>query len=50
MGDIKVDVKEVGCEGMDRIHLVQDTILRRAFVNAVMNIWVPQNAKNFSTG
>jgi hypothetical protein len=40
-GDIKMDVREVGCEDMDRIDVAQDGVRWRVLVNAVMNLWVP---------
>jgi hypothetical protein len=38
---IKMDLREIGWDGMDRIDLAQDRDQRRALVNAVMNLRVP---------
>jgi len=39
--NIKIDVQDVGCEGMDWIELAQDMERWRARVNAVMYLGVP---------
>jgi hypothetical protein len=39
--DIKIDLREVGWDGIDWIDLAQDRDRWRALVNAVMNLRVP---------
>jgi len=39
--NIKTDVQDVGCGGMDWIEVAHDRDRWRALVNVVMNLWVP---------
>ena len=47
--DIKMDLQDVRWGGMDWIDLAQDRDRWRALVDAIMNLRVPQNARNFLT-
>jgi len=39
--NIRMNLQEVGCEGLDWIQLAQERDRWRAFVNVVMKFWVP---------
>ena len=39
--NIKMNLQEVGCGGMDWIELARDRDRWRALVNVAMNLWVP---------
>jgi hypothetical protein len=41
VGNIKIDLREIGWSGMDWIDLAQDRDQWRALVNTVMNLRVP---------
>jgi hypothetical protein len=39
--DIKMDLREIGWDGVDWIELAQERNQWRALMNTVMNLWVP---------
>jgi hypothetical protein len=38
--NIELDLREIGIDGVNRIHLTQDRVQWRAFVNTMMNLRV----------
>jgi hypothetical protein len=44
---MKMDLREIGWDGMDWIHLAQNRNQWRTLVNTVMNLQVPKNAGKF---
>jgi hypothetical protein len=47
--NIRTDLKEIGWESVEWIHLAQDRDQWRAVVNTVMKLRVPYKAGNFKT-
>jgi hypothetical protein len=39
--NIKIDIRKIGIDGANWIRLAKDRVQWRAFVNTVMNLWVP---------
>jgi hypothetical protein len=39
--NIKFDLKEIGFEDTNKIHLAQDRDQRLILMNTVMNVWLP---------
>jgi hypothetical protein len=39
--NIKIDLRDIGWDGVDWVDLAQDRGQWRAFVNTAMNLWVP---------
>jgi hypothetical protein len=50
VGNIKIDLRERGWDGVDWIDLAQDRDQWRALVNTAMKLRVPLNAGKFSSG
>jgi hypothetical protein len=47
--NIRTDLKEIGCEGVDWLHVAQDRDQWQAVVNRVMKLWIPESVENFLT-
>jgi hypothetical protein len=47
--NIKIDIQEVGCGGIDWMDLAQDRDKWRTLANAVMSLRVPKDAGNSLT-
>jgi hypothetical protein len=47
--NIRMDLREIGYEGVEWINLAQDRDQRRDRVNPLMNLRVPQKEGNFLT-
>jgi hypothetical protein len=50
LDNIKINLREIGWDGMDWIDLTQVRNQWRALVNMVMSLRVPQNAGKFLSG
>jgi hypothetical protein len=44
--NIKMDLRDIGIDGVNWIRPVQDRVQWRAFVNTVMNLWVPKRKQD----
>jgi hypothetical protein len=50
VGNIKMDLREIGWDDVDWIDMAQDRDQWRALVNTVLNLQVPSNAGKFLSG
>jgi hypothetical protein len=48
--NIKTDLREIGCDGVDWIDMAQDRDQWRARVNTILNLRFPCNAGKFLSG
>jgi len=48
-GNMRMDIWQIVCEGVDWIHLAQDRDQWRTLVKTVMDLLVPQKERNFLT-
>jgi hypothetical protein len=48
--NIKMDLREIGRDGVDWMDMAQDRVQRKALVNTVLNLRVPKNAGKFLRG
>jgi hypothetical protein len=44
---IRLDLRELGIKGANWIQLAEDRVQWQAFVNTVMNLWVPLESRIF---
>jgi hypothetical protein len=49
VNNFKIDLRGIGCDGMDWIELAQKRDQRKALVSMVMNLKVPLNVGKFSS-
>jgi hypothetical protein len=50
LDNIKIDLRDIGWGGMGWIDLAQDMDQRKALMNTLMNLWIPQNSGKFFSG
>jgi hypothetical protein len=50
VNNIKMDLRDIGWDGVDSIEMAHDRDQWRALVNTILNLWVPQNAGKFLRG